>query len=468
MGPQAAVLLALAAATLPASARADVPVHDLDRLFEQFLKDFEKAYDEEEKELRREVFKTNYRYIARENARGHTYTLGLNLFADMTNEEFAMSYLGLRKPERPWGSLPSLGLHRAGNATLASAVDWRAKGAVSPVKNQGQCGSCWAFSTTGSLEGAWQIATKSLVSLSEQQLVDCSKRFGNSGCGGGLMDHGFEYAEQAAICTEKSYPYKAKNGVCQASACTTGIPKGGVTGFKDVTPDDTEALMDAVSKGPVAIAIEADKSVFQFYKSGVLSGKCGEKLDHGVLAVGYGTSAEGQDYWIVKNSWGPTWGQDGYVLLLRGKGGSGECGILQQASYPVVKGTPGPAPGPSPPPAPPTPTSSHYEKPPCRSDETEASVEGTGGELCAPSCTDGACPTDVPEGTEAKPQCILQDESSGKKYCALTCLLPGSCPTGAKCARVGGLMGVCVYPEGEEVTAGKALAVTPLSTEINV
>jgi len=158
--------------------------------------------------------------------------MGINQFADMTSDEFAMTHLGLKQPKQLWGDLPKLGTHKYSGAALPSSVDWREKGAVNPVKNQGQCGSCWAFSTITALEGAWKVATGTLPDLSEQQLVDCAKKFGNNGCGGGLMDNGFKYAEQAAICTEKSYPYKGKNGICQASTCTTGIPKGGVKGYK--------------------------------------------------------------------------------------------------------------------------------------------------------------------------------------------------------------------------------------------
>merc|ERR1711964_158940 len=188
--------------------------------------------------------------------------------------------------------------------------------------------------TTGALEGAWEIASGNLVSLSEQQFVDCDKV--DSGCNGGLMDNAFEFAEKNAICTETSYPYTAKGGSCKASSCTVGIPKGGVTGYKDVTADSEQDLMSALNKQPVSIAIEADKSVFQLYSSGVLSGTCGTNLDHGVLAVGYGTE-NGTDYWLVKNSWGSSWGDEGYVKLLRGKGGSGECGLLQASSYPVMR-----------------------------------------------------------------------------------------------------------------------------------
>mmetsp|Transcript_47716 Transcript_47716/g.114614 ORF Transcript_47716/g.114614 Transcript_47716/m.114614 type:complete len:468 (+) Transcript_47716:52-1455(+) len=467
MSRWATVLLAFFAAVTTFAA-AD----DLDKQFEKFLTEFGKEYDAMEKELRRDVFKSNARYIEEENAKGHSYVLGITEFADMTADEFAMTHLGLAK-SHPWGGLSHAGTHVTRNATLPASVDWRSKGAVTPVKNQASCGSCWAFSTTGSLEGAWQIATGKLVSLSEQQLVDCSTSFGNEGCNGGLMDNGFKYAEQKNLCTESSYPYLARSSICKASSCASGIPKGSVTGYKDVKADDTEALMDAVAQQPVSIAIEADKTVFQLYKGGVLSGDCGSQLDHGVLVVGYGTD-NGQDYWIVKNSWGASWGMQGYVKLLRGKKGAGECGIKSQASYPVVSGTPGPAPGPAPgpsppaPPAPPAPSSPHYEKPPCRSDETEASVQGAGGEVCAPSCDSGACPTDTPPGGRAKPQCILQDASSGKKYCALKCVMPGSCPTGSKCARIGGMVGVCVWP-----TSAKSHPVTTLElkiprTEINI
>jgi len=280
---------------------------------------------------------------------------------------------------------------------------------------------------------------------------DCAKPFREQGCNGGLMDGAFQYAQKTGMCTEESYSYKAKDGSCQASSCTKAFDANVVSGYKDVTKDNKQALMSAVAQQPVAIAIEADKTVFQSYKAGVLTDMCGTNLDHGVLVVGYGTDPKGGDYWKVKNSWGATWGMEGYVLLQRGKTGAGECGILSQPSYPVVSGS-GPAPGPAPPPSPPSPPSppppstSHYEKPPCQSDEVEAQIQGASGVLCAPHCDNSACPTDVPEGATAHPMCALQDSSSASKYCALMCLTDSMCGSGASCAKIAGLFGVCVYP----------------------
>mmetsp|Transcript_43862 Transcript_43862/g.80126 ORF Transcript_43862/g.80126 Transcript_43862/m.80126 type:complete len:556 (-) Transcript_43862:131-1798(-) len=310
--------------------------------FISWVRKFGKKYTSKAEWVGRfKAFKTNLVYVVTENAKGHSYELELNEFADMTKHEFGATHFGYRAPDQKmFKGVPYLG--RYANATLPPAsMDWTTKNAVTPVKNQASCGSCWAFSTTGAIEGAWAVATGKLLSLSEQQLVDCAKD-GNMGCKGGSMDLGFKYEEGHGICSEDSYKYLAKDGTCQVDACTVAIPAGGIVGYKDVAEGDETGLLNAVAQQPVAVAIEADQMAFQLYKSGVLSAECGEKLDHGVLVVGYG-ELDGQKYWKVKNSWGPTWGMDGYVNILRGKAGEGECGIKAAPSYPVVKSTVAPA-----------------------------------------------------------------------------------------------------------------------------
>jgi len=291
----------------------------------------------EEHDHRFSIFKDNMEKIKKHNSnKNNTWWMGITQFADMTAEEFGLHihkgcYHGAKKTTSP----NPFTAKDAKNGTAPDAVDWTSKGAVTPVKNQGSCGSCWAFSTTGAIEGRCQISTGTLTSLSEQDLVDCSKA--NNGCNGGLMDNAFAYVKKkGGICTEQEYAYKAKNElICHERWCATKAGK--ITGYKDVTPNSEKDLMAAVAEGPVSIAIEADQQTFQLYKGGVFKGTCGDELDHGVLAVGYGEDG-GDKYWKVKNSWGASWGEEGYIRMIRGVGtddGEGQCGILKQPSYPI-------------------------------------------------------------------------------------------------------------------------------------
>lgn len=284
------------------------------------------------------IFMDNIDKINRHNAQGLSWEMGVTPFAHLTEEEFKAQIVGgCTLNER----LTTDNEVHLDTTDVPDSIDWVDQGKVTPVKNQGQCGSCWAFSTTGSVESRSAIATGKLQELSEQELVDCAGDEGNQGCNGGLMDYGFEYVEQEhGLCSEDSYAYVAKTlkNECSSMRSACGAREDAISSHTDVPTKSSDQLKAAVAQGPVSIAIEADQSAFQLYKKGILTGRCGSKLDHGVLAVGYG-SESGQDFWKVKNSWGASWGENGYIRLCRDcnkNRGKGQCGILGQPSYPVV------------------------------------------------------------------------------------------------------------------------------------
>ncbi|KAL2636295.1 hypothetical protein R1flu_007774 [Riccia fluitans] len=299
-----------------------------------------------EKEMRYAIFRDNLEYIHEHNKHAQDYLLGLNQFADLTNDEFKSLYVGTKFARRR----ERTSFTYADVTVVPKSIDWRWKGAVSEVKNQGKCGGCWAFSTSGAIEGINQIVTGSLMSLSEQELIDCDTKY-EKGCDGGLMDNAFDYvADNGGLHTESAYPYRAVQGTCIRD--TLNGPVVTIDDHADVTENNEYDLQKALSNQPISVAIEAGGHDFQFYANGVFTGPCGTKLDHGVLAVGYGTDA-GKDYWIVKNSWGPEWGESGFIKLERNiDAKEGKCGIAMEASYPIKKG---PNPSPAPPPPPPAP-----------------------------------------------------------------------------------------------------------------
>jgi C1A family cysteine protease len=298
-------------------------------LFTRWIAQNDKTYQHEEFFHRFNTFKANLDLINESNAANKSYTLTVNKFADLNTVEFGNTFCGYKPALRT--NAPVVASEETG--FIGAAVNWVTAGAVTPVKDQGQCGSCWAFSATGSIEGAVFIGKKVLTSVAEQQLVDCAGAQGNQGCNGGLMDYAFDYViKNGGIGSEASYKYTARDGSCKKVPSVSTI-----SGYKDVavSEKDDSALLAAVTLGPVAVAIEADQSVFQFYHDGVMDSQaCGTNLDHGVLAAGFDTDAKsGKDYWLVKNSWGLSWGAAGYIKI--GRNGN-VCGINLAASYPLA------------------------------------------------------------------------------------------------------------------------------------
>ncbi|KAL5096890.1 hypothetical protein RYX36_001217 [Vicia faba] len=329
-------------------------------LFQQWKEDHQKFYRHpEEAALRLENFKRNLKYIIERNAMRNSplgHRLGLNRFADMSNEEFKNKFIS--KVKKPISKRRHVKGETCEDAPYS--FDWRKKGAVTGVKDQGNCGSCWSFSSTGAIEGVNAIVTEDLISLSEQELVDCDTT--NDGCDGGYMDYAFEWViNNGGIDTEANYPYTGVDGTCNVTKEETQVVT--IEGYTDVAQSDS-ALLCATAKQPISVAIDGSSLDFQLYTSGVYDGDCSsnpDDIDHAVLIVGYGSDGD-EDYWIVKNSWGTSWGMEGYIYIRRNTNLTyGVCAINYMASYPTKESTeisPSSRPSPPSPSSPPPPSPS--------------------------------------------------------------------------------------------------------------
>ena len=321
---------ALLVAATAAVASANLSESQTQFLFTRFIETHKPAYETKEFFTKYNTFKNNLDIILAHNANpSKTFTMGVTQFADLSAEEFAA-----RHTMKPMGASLRSKAAKKFTGKVPASVDWRDdKTVVGAVQDQGQCGSCWAFSAVGAMEGAYGLAKGNFMKFSEQQLVDCAGSEGNNGCNGGLMDTAFAYYEKNGIYETNHYgPYTARDGSCKAITSQADVDGSEVTGY-DMVDNNEDALVAAAAQQPVSVAIAASGSAFQFYTSGVITGSaCGTQLDHGVLVVGYGTE-NNVDYYIVRNSWGASWGEKGYVRIQRG---ADTCGIDKTSQWNVV------------------------------------------------------------------------------------------------------------------------------------
>ncbi|XP_027105534.1 low-temperature-induced cysteine proteinase [Coffea arabica] len=341
-------------------------------IFQEWKEKHGKVYKHvQEAEKRFQNFRKNLKYIVEKNSMRQSnsgHVVGLNKFADMSNEEFKKVYIskikdGKRITDQRGEFNIALRKSKAASCEAPTSLDWRKHGVVTGVKDQGGCGSCWSFSTTGAIEGINALVTGDLISLSEQELVDCDST--NDGCEGGYMDYAFEWViSNGGIDTESDYPYTGIDGTCNITKEERKIVT--IDGYKDVA-DEESALLCAVVQQPISVGIDGSAIDFQLYTGGIYDGECSDNpddIDHAVLIVGYGSQG-GEDYWIIKNSWGTYWGMEGYAYIRRNtKLKNGVCAINAMASYPTKESSSSPSPYPSPAVPPPPPVNPPPPPPP--------------------------------------------------------------------------------------------------------
>nr|O97397.1 RecName: Full=Cathepsin L-like proteinase; Flags: Precursor [Phaedon cochleariae]CAA76927.1 thiol protease [Phaedon cochleariae] len=321
------LIIALAALIVVINAASD------QELWADFKKTHARTYKSlREEKLRFNIFQDTLRQIAEHNVKYEngesTYYLAINKFSDITDEEFRDM---LMKNEASRPNLEGLEVADLTVGAAPESIDWRSKGVVLPVRNQGECGSCWALSTAAAIESQSAIKSGSKVPLSPQQLVDCSTSYGNHGCNGGFAVNGFEYVKDNGLESDADYPYSGKEDKCKANDKSRSVVE--LTGYKKVTASET-SLKEAVGTiGPISAVVFGKP--MKSYGGGIFddSSCLGDNLHHGVNVVGYGIE-NGQKYWIIKNTWGADWGESGYIRLIRDTDHS--CGVEKMASYPIL------------------------------------------------------------------------------------------------------------------------------------